>query len=445
MEINIPFLNKKSKTRQAVEVETGEVKAQDIIAPSFIEIKQNHLMLGERMAKTFFIFSYPRYLSTGWLSPIINLDAPLDVSMHIHPTDAGNILKKLRKKVTEVQAEISEREGKGLVRDPSLDIAYQDIEQLRDELQTARERVFRLGLYITIYGDTEKELREVETVLRSILESRLIYLKPALMREKHGFISSCPYALDQLLVNTPMNTGPLSSIFPFVSPDLSANEGILYGINQHNNSLVLFDRFSLENANCTIFATSGAGKSIEKDTPVLIKDKKGDVKLTKIGPLIENTIQKQGIDFRDEELEGKTFPGMKVWTFDENMKGEWGEVKIAARKLAPKDFYKFKTQSGREITTTGDHNLVALKNGRVELLRGDEVKKGEYIPLPKSISIENNKVTTINLLELLCDRDDIYIKGADRLIEKHYKFLKKQVIDEKFDRYLYMYRVGRFV
>lgn len=259
--MNIPFLKKKVKTRETVEVETGEVKVQDIVAPSLIEVKQSFLRLGERMSKSFFIFSYPRYLSTGWLSPVINLDSPLDVSLHIHPTDAGNILKRLRKKVTEVQAEIAEREEKGLVRDPSLEIAYQDIEKLRDELQTARERVFKLGLYITFYGDTEEELRETETSLRSILESRLIYLKPALMREKQGFISSCPYGLDQLLVHTPMNTGPLSSIFPFVSPDLSANEGILYGINQHNNSLVLFDRFSLENANFTIFAKSGAGKS----------------------------------------------------------------------------------------------------------------------------------------------------------------------------------------
>ncbi|MDO8524771.1 MAG: DUF87 domain-containing protein [bacterium] len=254
-----PFFKKKSE--EQLEVKAEDIDIADIIAPSLVEIKQNYLILGERFCKSFFIFSYPRYLTTGWLAPIINVSFPMDISMHIHPVESGLILKKLRKKVTEVQAEIEEREEKGLIRDPSLQTAYEDIETLRDELQTARERVFRLGLYINIYGDSEQELRETETFLRSIFESRLIYVKPALMREKQGFISCMPYGIDELMVNTPLNTAPLSSIFPFVSPDLSANEGILYGINLHNNSLVLFDRFTLENSNFVIFAKSGSGKS----------------------------------------------------------------------------------------------------------------------------------------------------------------------------------------
>jgi len=375
----------KQETREELELNPQEIEIADIIAPALIEIKQSYLSLGERLAKSFFVFSYPRYLSTGWLSPVINVNTPLDVSMHIHPADSGEILKKLRKKITDVQAEIAEREDKGYVRDPALETAYEDIERLRDELQTARERVFRSGLYITIYADNDKQLREVETMLRSMLEGRLIYLKPALIREKEGFISTMPYALDQLMVHTPMNTAPLSSIFPFVSPDLSANEGILYGLNLHNNSLVLFDRFSLENGNLVVFAKSGSGKSVSFKTETLVKYK-NEVKLTKIGTLIEEIIKKQGIDFRDEDLEGKTFPGLKVWTFDEKMKGSWGEVKIAARKKAPDVFYKFKTKSGREIETTGDHNLVALRQGKIELLRGDEVKAGEYIPLPRRIA-----------------------------------------------------------
>jgi len=129
--------------------------------------------------------------------------------------------------------------------------------------------MFRLGLYLTVYADTEKELMDIESTLRSILEAKLIYIKPALYQQKEGFISSSPYCLDQLSVHSSMNTGPLSSVFPFVSFDLSSNEGILYGINQHNNSLVLFDRFSLENANMCIFAQSGAGKSYAVKLEVL--------------------------------------------------------------------------------------------------------------------------------------------------------------------------------
>ena len=268
MKFNIPFL-KTSKREEKVKIRKPELALSDIVAPSLIEIKQSYLKINERLAKTFFIFSYPRYLSTGWTSPAINLSRSMDISFHIHPIDSGHILRRLRKKITEIQAEMIERQSKGLIRDPSLETAYQDIEALRDSLQTARERIFRLGVYITIYGDSQEELTEIETELRSIFESRLIYIKPVLLKEKQGFNSTAPYGLDQLLIHTPMNTEPLSSIFPFTSPDLSANEGILYGVNQHNNSLVLFDRFTLENANSVIFAKSGSGKSYFEKLEIL--------------------------------------------------------------------------------------------------------------------------------------------------------------------------------
>lgn len=261
--MQLPFFKKQKKREPISEkiFESEPIRAVDIAAPSSIEIKTSHLKLGERLVQSFFIFSYPRYLSTAWFSPVINLDIPMDISLFIHPIDAGLILSQLRRRVTEVQAELMEREEKGLVRDPALEFAYRDIEELRDRLQTAQERMFRFGLYVSIYADTEKELTEIETTLRSMLESKLIYIKPALYQQKEGFISTSPYCLDQLMVHTPMNTAPLSSIFPFVSFDLSSNEGILYGVNQHNNSLILFDRFSLENANMTVFGTAGSGKS----------------------------------------------------------------------------------------------------------------------------------------------------------------------------------------
>ncbi|HZX49818.1 MAG TPA: DUF87 domain-containing protein, partial [Candidatus Paceibacterota bacterium] len=221
----------------------------------------DNIKLGNWTAKSFFIFSYPRYLSTAWLSSAINLDMPMDISLFLHPIDTGYILRRLRRRVTEVQSEIMEEESKGLVRNPELETAFQDMEGLRDRLQTAQERMFRFGLYITVYAQSVEELREIQTTLRSIFESRLVYIKPALYQQKEGFQSCLPYGTDLLQVHNSMNTEPLSSMFPFVSFDLSSNEGIMYGINRHNNSLILFDRFSLENANSTIFATSGSGKS----------------------------------------------------------------------------------------------------------------------------------------------------------------------------------------
>jgi len=258
--IKIPTLRRKEEIPEKI-FETGAVEARDIIAPSSIALSSDYLKLGKKFVKSFFIFSYPRYLSTAWFSPVINLDTPMDIGFHIHPVETGMILKQLRKSVTEVQAELMEREEKGLIRDPALETAYRDIESLRDRLQTAQERMFKLGLYLTIYGDSQKELKETETTLRSILESRLIYIKPALYQQREGFAASAPSGLDQLQVHTSMNTGPLSSIFPFVSFDLSSNEGILYGINRHNNSLILFDRFTLENANSICFGKAGSGKS----------------------------------------------------------------------------------------------------------------------------------------------------------------------------------------
>ena len=260
MKFSLPFLKKKSKIPGEV-FESEVITVSDIVAPSSIEITPNYFRLGERFAKSYFIFSYPRYLSAAWLSPVINLNFPMDISFHFHPMESERVLRQLRRRVTEIQAEISEREEKGYIRDPALEVAYRDLEELRDRLQTAQERMFRFSLYITIYGDSEKELREVETNLRSILEARLVYIKPALYQQKEGFTSCSPYNLDQLFVATMMNTGTLASVFPFVSFDLSSNEGILYGINKHNMSLVLFDRFTLENANATIFGTAGSGKS----------------------------------------------------------------------------------------------------------------------------------------------------------------------------------------
>ena len=266
--IRLPFSKKKIKIPEKI-FETEEIGAKDIIAPSSIILAPSHIKLGNRFGKSFFIFSYPRYLSTAWFSPIVNLDTPFDIGIHIHPVETGTVLRQLRKKVTEVEAELAEREEKGLIRDPSLEVAHGDLEDLRNKLMTAQEKMFKFGLYLTVYTDTEKELKEIETILRSILEAKLVYIKPALYQQREGLNSSLPYGLDQIQTYTSMNTEAISSVFPFVSFDLSSNEGILYGINRHNNSLILFDRFSLENSNLVVFAKSGSGKSYMVKTEAL--------------------------------------------------------------------------------------------------------------------------------------------------------------------------------
>src|SRR3989344_669326 len=247
----------------------GVLELQDVIAPSALKITPRELNLGDKIARTFFVMSYPRMLTDSWFSPVINLDRVLDVSIFIHPIDSAEILKKFQKKVAEVQSQIMGREEKGLVRDPILDTAYQDLEGLRDQLQQAQEKIFDVGVYITIYAGTVEELDKAESEIKSMLESRLVYVKPALFQQEQGFKSALPIGRDELGVTSKLNSSPLSSIFPFVSFDLTSDKGILYGVNRHNASLVLFDRFSLENYNSVIFAKSGSGKSYATKLEIL--------------------------------------------------------------------------------------------------------------------------------------------------------------------------------
>jgi conjugal transfer ATP-binding protein TraC len=241
--------------------QAATLEFKDVIAPSALKIDSKSINLGDKIARTFFVISYPRFLSDSWFAPIINLDKIFDISIYVHPIETTVILREFQKKVAEVQSQINTREAKGLVRDPMLDTAFRDLESLRDSLQQAEQKMFEVGLYITIYADNETELFKTENEIKSILESKLVYIKPALFQQEEGFKSVLPVNSDLLNVTQKLNSEPLASVFPFVSFDLTSDRGILYGINRHNSSLVLFDRFSLENYNSVTIATSGSGKS----------------------------------------------------------------------------------------------------------------------------------------------------------------------------------------
>ena len=249
--------------------QAGVLELKDIIAPSALKVSPREMNLGDKIVRTFFVISYPRFLTDNWFSPIINLDKVFDISIFVHPIDTATVLRKFQKKVAEVQSQINVREQKGLVRDPMLDTAYRDLESLRDQLQQAQERLFDVGVYISIYGESLEELDKAESEIRSILESKLVYVKPALFQQEQGYKSVLPIATDLLQVHSKLNSAPLSSVFPFISFDLTADKGILYGINRHNSSLVLFDRFSLENYNSVVFAKSGSGKSYAMKLEIL--------------------------------------------------------------------------------------------------------------------------------------------------------------------------------
>jgi conjugal transfer ATP-binding protein TraC len=239
----------------------GVTALRDFIAPSSIEFQSGFFRIGTRYARTMYVYGYPRQVFTGWLSSMVNIDEVIDLSMFIYPVESQVILENLRKKVGQLEAGIQIDAEKGRVRDPAKQASIIDAEEMRDKLQVGEERFFRFGLYFTLYANSQDELEFVSHKVEALLGQQLIYSKTASAQQEQGLNSTLPQFVDQLQIRRNMNTGALSTSFPFTSADLSQDNGILYGINMHNSGLVIFDRFSLENGNSVVFAKSGAGKS----------------------------------------------------------------------------------------------------------------------------------------------------------------------------------------
>lgn len=253
------------RVREQTEVEEAFLKGvttlRDLIAPSSLEIHASYFRLGTKYGRTLYIYGYPRQIYTGWLSSLINIDEILDVSMFVYPVESQVVLNNLRKKVTQLEASISINNEKGRTRDPEIEAAINDAEELRDQLQVGAERFFRFGLYVTLYADSLDELGFIQHKIETLFGQQMVFSKIASSQQEQGLNSTIPQMTDQLQIRRNMNTGAISTSFPFTSADLTQENGVLYGINMHNNGLVIFDRFSLENANMVVFAKSGAGKS----------------------------------------------------------------------------------------------------------------------------------------------------------------------------------------
>lgn len=246
---------------QMVFYEEGRQKMLDIIAPAGMEVQQKQIILNDMNVRTLYVYNWPSYIFPNWLSQLINLSTKLEISHFIYPTSNQAIMKMLRKKVTELRSSIRMLEQRGIVRDPALEAALQDAEELRDMLTRGQEKLFQFGMYVTIYASDERDLKRIETDVESILGGKLILTKPAFFQMEHGWTGTLPICLDEVEINRNMNTSPLATSFPFSSSSYTEDHGILYGINRHNDTLVIFDRFDLPNGNANIFATSGAGKS----------------------------------------------------------------------------------------------------------------------------------------------------------------------------------------
>lgn len=279
-EFVINFDPKKDKKKLTAEIrkkiieqekiyQEGIITIKDLVSPSSMNISTHGIQVNKTFVKTFLVFSYPRYLEANWLNQIINFDASMDISIFMYPVNSESMLKILRKKVAEMRSTQHINQKKGIVESVSLETALEDAQSLRVDLQRGKERFFHVGIYLSVYEENKEKLETISKQLETLLGGQLVMTKTGDFRTERAFESTLPQCTDQVEVLRNMNTSPLSTTFPFVSSNMTSSDGILYGINRHNNSLIIFDRFKLENANSVIFAKSGSGKSYAMKLEIL--------------------------------------------------------------------------------------------------------------------------------------------------------------------------------
>jgi len=390
--IHSPTTTPPSPIRQsAQQLAQGMVTIRDLIAPSLVEVDFDNIRVNNMYYRTLFVTGYPRYVAANWLHPVLSFDHSQFISMFIYPSESRVVLEDLKRKIAEMEATIQVDMKRGKVVDPSVQVALDDALSLQAQLAKGAERFFQFSLYLTIPSDSLEELNRLSKEVESTLGSILLIPKHATLSQEDGFKSTLPLGRDKLDVSRNMDTTSLATTFPFTTASLTANEGILYGINEHDGSLVIFDRFGLENSNSVIF-----GKSLARWENVLIRQN-GQVRIEKIGNLVETLIGKHGITYKDQELEGVQHPNIEIFSYDKELRGKWTPVYLAARKPFSRreKLYKVTTKSGRSITVTANHSLVVLRDGGIRSIRGQAVKIGDVVPLSRTLPEPTDILSTI--------------------------------------------------
>lgn len=321
----------------------GMTSIKDVIAPSIVEVDFDNLRVNNSYYRTMFVAGYPRFVSANWLSPVLSFDHSLFVSMFIYPAESKVILEDLKRKIAEMEATIQTDMKRGRVVDPSVQVALDDALSLQAQLAKGAERFFQFSLYITIPAESLEDLNRISKEVESTIGSLLIIPKHATLSQEEGFKSTLPLGIDKLDITRNMDTTSLATTFPFTTASLTANEGILYGINEHDGSLVIFDRFSLENSNSVVFGKSGGGKSflvklevmrqLMFGTDVFVIDPEGEYReLTKTleGDLIEfsfnSPIKINPFDLSGVYEEGENELGGKILSLHGLMRVVMGEL-----------------------------------------------------------------------------------------------------------------------
>ena len=380
------------KTSVTSSVVGGPISILDVISPPAIEVDFNEVTIGDWHYRTLFTAGYPRFVSANWLEPLISFNHTLNISMYIYPTRSEEVLESLKRKVGEMEATIQSDLKRGRVIEPSIQVALEDALGLQQELAKGSERFFQFALYVTIPAKSREDLDKTTNQVEATLGSLLIVTKKAVLQMEEGFKTTLPMGKDRLVITRNMDTTSLATTFPFTTSELTANEGILYGLNEHNDSLIIFDRFTLENANAVVF-----GKSIAGWENVLMRTN-NRVQLISIGTLVDQLIKQDGITYQDNNLEGVKNPNIEIYSFGKALQGGWSRVRVAARKPFTKreQLYEVTTKSGRSITVTADHCLVTLRDGKIIATRGQRVMAGDCLPVPRHLP---NSIQTPKFIE----------------------------------------------
>jgi len=354
-----PFGQKKpaSKPQDPFEAfKQGLVSVKDIIAPESLEVDFSYLRIGSTYFRTLFVAGYPRFVNANWLAPLINFDHTLDIAMYVYPVEGRSVMEDLKRKIAEMEAEIQTDIQSGKVVNIDTQVKLEDARVLREQLAKGAEHFFQFALYVTIPAKTEKELNTLTERVQSTLGSLLIVAKKATLQMEEAFKTVLPTCQDRLLITRNMDTTSLATTFPFTSSELSANEGIMYGMNEHNGSLIIFDRFSLENANMVVLAKSGAGKSyaikleavrsLMLGTEVIILDPEAEYKVL---------AQAAGGEFIGFSAQA----GAKINPFDLSLVYEEGENELGQKILSLHGLFKIiMGQMSPQEEATLDHALV---------------------------------------------------------------------------------------
>lgn len=400
------FGKKKQKAQAAPQEQTGLLanlqrgtnSIPDIIAPSSVEVDFNNIRVGEKLYKTFFIAGYPRYVSANWLEPVINFDHSMDISMFIYPSSTPDVLSDLRRKIAEMEATLASSEEAGLETDPKVEASLEDAMSVQDELAKGMERFFQLSLYISLISDTNEELGEASKKLISTLNSLLLLPRVATLQMEEGFKSTIPLAQDNLLITRNMDTTSLASTFPFTSATLTQDRGIMYGVNQQNGSLIIFDRFSLENANEVVLGKSGAGKSylIKLEvmrqfmfgTEVIIIDPEGEYeKLVKVmgGEEVifnpNSAIKINPFDLSGLYEEGENELGLKILSLHGLLKIVMGKLDAGHDAILDRALVETYRQKGITTEPSTQKNTPPLMEDLYKILLGMEDEKAKELAL----------------------------------------------------------------